>query len=307
VALDRVLEFERSGKFNEALKHIDLLNESEQNQGLFVKARILKNIGIYDESVSIINAISNQLDKTQHEISGLTKVEIRLLKAELLLHTGNLDEGLQLIHSIEKDDDLIEQCSKQEKELLQGKILVLKGIVDEKRSKLKQAMGHLQNALKIFEKQKIKPHIADTYHFIGLLHERMGNFETSLTLYRKSLDIRREYNNQHEIATSLKQIGTLWGKKGNLDLASNFFKESLSIRQSMGENKYEISKLHINLGIVNRLKGKLKEALVEFNQSLSLSEEINNEENISLALTNIASIQFDSGSLDEALSTYTNS
>ena len=295
MSLHKALIFEQEGKYDEALYELEsIINDDDVK---VIKSRIFKKKGQYEKGIKLIDRVLQNLSNTNK----IQKIKADVVKSEILLSVGKIKETSNILENTEKLFQTLDKENQNDQIEWKARIFQLKGIYNEKISKLDTALDYLAEALKIFEQLENKQEKANTLYFIGFIHEKKGKFDKSLNFYDKSLKIRCKLKNQYDIANSNRRIGTVWAKKGNLDLALKILEDNLKLRYEIGDNFDELSKDHSNIGMIYRLKGNLEEALGHFKRVLSLSKDIRHDENLSVALTNIGTIHIDSGQLDEAL------
>ncbi|MFQ5980401.1 MAG: tetratricopeptide repeat protein [Candidatus Heimdallarchaeota archaeon] len=174
--------------------------------------------------------------------------------------------------------------------------------------------GKLVEALNLVETFAKRKKVSPTTHLsLQLLKSRilvrMGDHKDGLELAKRVLNKHQGQLQPLQEADGLLTIGDAYEKLGkfNEGLAVIDQSESLLITMAPKHVSLIAPRRALLLGCKGRIlwrKGHLNEALTLFQQSLSLSEEIDSKEDISDALNNIGNIFWQKGDLDRALEYY---
>ena len=84
---------------------------------------------------------------------------------------------------------------------------------------------------------------------IGLVYYYVGENETTLDYWTKSLNLYEELGNKKGIANSLNNIGIIYDNQGNYKQALDYYSKSLKRQEEIG-NKRGIAALLNNIGII---------------------------------------------------------
>lgn len=114
----------------------------------------------------------------------------------------------------------------------------------------------------------------------------MGDYNSALEFYFKSLEINEKLQNPEFIATDYNNIGLVLIEEQLFDEALNYFEKALSLIDSISQrDKY--AKVLDNIGIAYYSKEEFEEALVWFQRSLKINREINQRQTIASNIKNV--------------------
>ncbi len=103
--------------------------------------------------------------------------------------------------------------------------------------------GKYDSALKLFtELSNNNPKNPVYYFYIGLINEKLKNYDKAIEFYKKSLEIKKDFS------FSLQKLGTLYAKKGDFKKAINFYKKAIDAGSGDIDIYYNYGVCQINLG-----------------------------------------------------------
>ncbi|CAF4254972.1 unnamed protein product, partial [Rotaria socialis] len=147
-----------------------------------------------------------------------------------------------------------------------GNALKRTGKLDE-AEKCYQRLLHDSTYNKIF--------ISRSYHHLGRIAERKGDYDASLECLYKSLEVKLEIMkpNDPSIAQSYNCIGIAYQQQGNLEKALDAFNKALTIwRRAYGKNHPNVAGCYNNMGVVYKRAKRYVEALESFHKALDIRE-----------------------------------
>ena len=166
-------------------------------------------------------------------------------------------------------------------------------------SKPDSAVYYANNALDLIHKQfvskdsklvaRLKHLESDCYTIIGDRFKTLGDYDSAVLNYKKSLDIRDEIKDRKGVANNYIDIGIIRSNKGNYESAENYYKTAISIQEEINDTA-GLSKAFRNIGNVFYYQGDHDQAVEYYQKSLVYSEKINDLENVSRCYNNIAFI-----------------
>lgn len=162
------------------------------------------------------------------------------------------------------------------------------------------AIVNYRKSLKILNEFADSTKIADMLNNIGLARFNLSELDTALHYYYKALRIYRNNNDKNREAVMLMNLGNLFLTKMNYINAVEFYQSSLSIHESQGNNDFTSHLLH-NIGLVYMDWGYYDKALQYMEKSLRLCREKGNKINEATAASNIALINISQGNFDMAI------
>jgi len=155
---------------------------------------------------------------------------------------------------------------------------------------LKDALKHYQSLINTFEMDNESLlELSDAFYQIGLINGRIGENETAMVAYHKSIDIREKLiakepdrlAYQTRLAASYHNVGSFYDQKGEFDEALNFFQkatESWSRLAALDPKNLQFQRnlaaSHNNVGDTFFNQGKMQEAMERFMKSKSIIDEI---------------------------------
>ncbi|MBL4655539.1 MAG: tetratricopeptide repeat protein [Bacteroidia bacterium] len=141
--------------------------------------------------------------------------------------------------------------------------------------------------------------LASSYNSIGIIQKNLGNYETALDYYIKSLRMREKLGNQRSVAGSYNNIGIVYKNLKNYEQALAYYYKALEINKETN-NKLWMAYNYNNIGVAYQVLGKYDEALEANFNSMEIKKEIGKGE-ISSSYNNIGEIYIQKGEYDKAL------
>ena len=102
--------------------------------------------------------------------------------------------------------------------------------------------------------------MAASYHQLGLLTQRQGDYEEARRQYQRSLAIREALGDQAGMASSYHQLGMLAQHQGDDQEARRQYQRALEIFEALG-NQTGMASSYGQLGILLTETGKVEEAV----------------------------------------------
>jgi tetratricopeptide (TPR) repeat protein len=155
-----------------------------------------------------------------------------------------------------------------------------------------------------YENSTMHPFTAVSYSYLGMIHEKLGDFAKAIQYDLKAIEIRKaNLGETHtETARLYNNLGLAYRHVGNFDEAIHSYNKVLEIfRATIGENNAEVAVAYSDLGATYR-KLKCNEKAIEFHKkALKIRLQIYGEAHPDTALsyTKLASAYIDSGKLKE--------
>jgi len=152
-----------------------------------------------------------------------------------------------------------------------------------------KAKAVLDEGLELFRKIAAKEGEAEVFYLEALAVSTQGDLKKVSALLMESLELYRSMNDRYGIARVLRFLGTVCYYRGEYCKAEMLLAESLEMYRELKDSTGE-SRAIVGLGMVARAKGNLPLALELFYRYIESSCQHNDNENISVALANIADI-----------------
>jgi CHAT domain-containing protein/Tfp pilus assembly protein PilF len=138
-----------------------------------------------------------------------------------------------------------------------------------------------------------------TLNNIGLVYDRLGQYEKALGYYQQSLILYRAIESRKDEGTALDNIGLAYGEMGELEKALDYLNQSLAIQKATGDTSAQALTLQ-NLALVYAKRGDLTEALEISEQSLQIEQATNARRDETGSFDNIAVLQQKLGQKEKA-------
>ncbi|MGM0510947.1 MAG: tetratricopeptide repeat protein, partial [Thermoplasmatota archaeon] len=186
---------------------------------------------------------------------------------------------------------------KDEEDLLKvyegyGEVLSLTGNYQEGISNYKKAIGFTDD-----NKRK-----AALYRKISSDHENIGEYEKSLEVCSKSLELLEDENSP-EYAKLLNTIGWIEIRRGNYDEATEKFNQAYEVVGESG-HKEQRGMLKHSIGTVQYLKGEYDEAIRNLEYAIELNEEQDKIDNVGSSYNNLGLVFWRKGETDRSLESH---
>jgi hypothetical protein len=108
---------------------------------------------------------------------------------------------------------------------------------------------------------------------IGFIYSSLGDYQTALDYYERSLSIRTEIGDRRGEGDSLNNIGFIYSSLGQYQKALGYYERSLSIRTEIGDRRGEGDSLN-NIGYALENLEEPELAIVFLKQSVNQYEDI---------------------------------
>ncbi len=168
---------------------------------------------------------------------------------------------------------------------------------------LRQAIGKLQEALKLWQQVDDKPGQADTLLGIGRIYDLLGEKQQALKYYNQALPIYRAVEEKKGEATTLNNIGVVYSSLGEKQQALKYYNQALSTYRAVEDRIGEANTLNKIGGVYSSL-GEKQQALKYYNQALPIYHAVEDRGGEATTLTSIGNVYDDLGEKQQALKYY---
>ncbi|WGV27941.1 CHAT domain-containing protein [Halotia branconii] len=165
---------------------------------------------------------------------------------------------------------------------------------------LRQAIGKLQEALKLWQQVDDKPWEAITLNNIGRVYDLLGEKQQALKYYNQALPIFRAVKDGRGEATILNNIGLVYNSLGEKQQALKYYNQALPISRAVEDRRGEATILN-NIGLVYNSLGEKQEALKYYNQALPILRAVEDMGMEAITLSNIGGVYNSLGEKQQAL------
>jgi signal transduction histidine kinase len=166
----------------------------------------------------------------------------------------------------------------------------------------KEAIGYATEAVQLAESLRDREGQAIALNNLGAAHYFLGEYDTALLNYERSLRIAEEIRNDERIANALNNMGIIHYMWGEYDKTLEYYARALEIRERK-QDKFGIAVAHNNLGNVYYATERFDPALVHLQEAFRLYTELGNESNAAGTLNNIGLLYQKTGKYKDALET----
>jgi len=182
------------GEYEQALRFIEELPESDHVEGKILECRVMRLQGEYEKAIAIVEHLFSLTQSIQNSVT--TKLQVKIL-----------NEWIYVLWRLRKLEEALEK-------LLEVKALI-KTLSPDDLENLQEELATLANSE-------------------GIIYYLKGDLDQALVYHEKSLSIREKLKNIRDIASSLNNIGGIYYNTGQLDLALNYYKRSLTLYEELG-------------------------------------------------------------------------
>jgi tetratricopeptide (TPR) repeat protein len=158
---------------------------------------------------------------------------------------------------------------------------------------------------------KKEPIKGEIWNSLGRIYYLMGDYDNSLKYFKRALKFAESTNDVFKIAKINNNLGIIYKIKGNFSKAINsyeaflknskqvgykngeaqikYFKKALSISTSINDIQ-GIARISNNIGSLNMVMGKYKNALIYFKKYFDLSKKINYLKGVAIGSLNLGAV-----------------
>ncbi|MBU7027165.1 MAG: tetratricopeptide repeat protein [Theionarchaea archaeon] len=158
----------------------------------------------------------------------------------------------------------------------------------------------LRESLDFFKDEKTR---AGIYFCLGTIVQDLGEWDTAIDYYEKSLEISEKLGDIHGMALTYGNLGLVYAKKGEWDKAIDYYEKSLEISEKLGDI-HGMALTYNNLGSVYADKGEWDKAIDYYEKSLEISEKLGDIHGMAQTYNNLGSVYADKGEWDKAIDYY---
>jgi signal transduction histidine kinase len=147
------------------------------------------------------------------------------------------------------------------------------------------------------------PDLAKAYSFVGVAYRIMGSYSKSIDFYYKGLDIANKYGISEQAGYAHLNLANLYIYQEHAALAFENTKEA-EVIASKAQNKVMLAYVYLYNGRIYGLQGDLDTALICYQKSLSLRQELNQVPEEATCYKYIGDIYFQKGNFLSAIKNY---
>lgn len=271
------------------------------NQGEFDRVIEITNEGLSfedDESVSSEDEIKEESPYKKKNTAEICNLLSR--KGWALMTKGNYDEAKEIFsEELEKarelgDRSILAQAYHDLASMERGGL------------NTQDCIEYLNKAIEIRKEIiaekgafKEKNNLFRSYNNLGAIYFELRDFDKSLSLFEKALDINEEIKNKMFEALALNNIAVIKSIRGNLEESEEILKDVFDISEGI-VYKHGQFLAENTMGAISQERGRLDLALGHFEDGMEIAEEMDFKFGIIDSYENIARMKTFKGKLDEA-------
>jgi CHAT domain-containing protein len=153
------------------------------------------------------------------------------------------------------------------------------------------ALESYQRSMKLYEQTGMKSGVTHILNLIGTLHSSQGNAKVALDYYQKALLSEEETKDKRDIANTLMMLGRHCQMEGDSEKALEYYQKSRAIAEDI-QAPYLSSLLLNEIASVQAVMGNFELAKKTLDQTLAISNKIDNKEATIDALNAIGTIHY---------------
>jgi CHAT domain-containing protein/Tfp pilus assembly protein PilF len=182
-------------------------------------------------------------------------------------------------------------------------VIHMSGIAKYFIGDVESALAQFRKSVELFEALPDKRNVAMVFNSFGNIYSDQGNYRLSFESLEKARKLYEELGDKAGLAQAYTNIGIAHYQQGNFDLATELHEKSLQIETQMG-SKYNIAGSLHNLGMTQAAQGNYGAALAYYQRTLAIGEELKALPGIALTLVNMGNLYVKQNQLQEALRCY---
>jgi CHAT domain-containing protein/Tfp pilus assembly protein PilF len=266
-------------------------------ESIIKKVREFRKAGKFEEALKQLNiALDKFPQKEYREKLQIERADVHILWAHSLKKKydyANAIKHFEMAYAIDKDYNPKYAATHL------NNIGFLYSVLGQKQ----KALEYYEKALPIHKAMGNRPGEATTLNNIGLVYDDLGQKQRALEFYQKALPIRKEVGDRAGEATTLNNIGAVYDNLGQKQKALEFYQKALPIRKEVGDRAGEATTLN-NIGAVYSALGQKQKALEFYEKALPIYQSVGHRAGEATTLNNIGGVYSTLGQKQKALEFY---
>jgi CHAT domain-containing protein/Tfp pilus assembly protein PilF len=172
-------------------------------------------------------------------------------------------------------------------------------------------LGQYDTAITIY-KRSLEISKANNYDYgisydlvgIGLLYSRFSDYGRALEYYEKGLELRLKMGDERSIAGAYNNIGTIYYYTGEYGESANYFIKALAIREKLGDDPRGLSNVYGNIGAVLIQQGDYNTSIEYLNKSLEIEKKRDDKQGLAYIYGSLGGGYFRAGEYETSESFY---
>ncbi len=161
------------------------------------------------------------------------------------------------------------------------------------------ALANALKALRLCEKQKDYPRLAELYLTLANIHDKNHELSKAKEYIKKALAICEQHQLENKKAKVLNELAIMHHKKGDLKKAISIYDEAIVIARAQKDSYYE-SFLLGNTGIAYKDLGDHKQAMSYFRQAMHIGDSLKVSYTRAISMLSIGELYYRMNEVDSA-------
>lgn len=221
------------------------------------------------ESLSLSRQAKNLFKKN--------KLQKGLVESENLIGSLYAERG-ELKNAIQHFNEALKLLKRKPDRLLSGMVETNLGIYNNITANFNEAEKYYNKALKKFKGLKNTKRISESYHNIGMLYLKKGDFKKALKNLGESIDYSIQARYLPTLAISYLAKAHCYTIMDDIKSATDYLQKSLDISNQIND-RLTIADIYKVKGIIQRKLKNYTDAEAHFTTSLRINDELNNKLN----------------------------
>ena len=168
------------------------------------------------------------------------------------------------------------------------------------------------NLMKYFIRESIKRNYLDgpayAYNQMGTKYRNISNYSRAIALHQKGLEIANQADNIEFKILNLNMMGVVYRRLNAIKTALDYNQEALELAEAIEQPSNGIKRsINVSVNSIGNIYQELEQfdrAILNFQKSLELEEELGNVRGMAINHQNIGECLEEQGKLDEALQSF---
>ncbi|MDQ3051822.1 MAG: tetratricopeptide repeat protein [Bacteroidota bacterium] len=170
------------------------------------------------------------------------------------------------------------------------------------RDEYDSSMRYSREALAIFQSANNEKGILQCLNNIGTAYLKTGEADSSISYYNKAIIAAKKFKSEDKIsllAKTLAGLGGAYNFQGNYIKAQENYIKAINYAER-GYDSMALASITNNIAVLYKLTGDFKNALIYFNRTLQIYQDINHTKGSISTYNNLASLYLSKGKTDSS-------
>lgn len=254
--IDLIYNTLQSGNLDEAfIQHNNLMEKTDLSYENrleidLVYARLLLELGEYDKSHDIMVNLYESKDKLKGET---IRLAIDVYYAISQAFTGRILEARGKIGEIENLIPKLKKINIQNSKALLSELHNVKGIIDFRNGNMDSALNEYNTSINLSKEINFRKDEARTLFNIASLHEQQGDLSSSITYFKRSLEIFDVLKFYEGIMPCLNRMKNIYSRLNETDEIFSIDRKIMDFQVFMQLRKCKITSSRLDYELNNQI------------------------------------------------------